>query len=1334
MSDGTNEVTIRVTTEDVGKAARDKIRAENKALGDTRVRIPVTAANPIDQAWRNQVHASIRAIAKQSLKIPATPDTEQYKADLYAALGQLSATAKQRVPAELAEGEKFKAEVEELVRKTQAEVKAKVPVEIDTKQAVASAPAQIQPLMAAIAAGVALGGPLIGGALVGAGVIGLAALGGVIQRGNPAIQAGWTKLASDAKAGAQQASSVMVGPISGALAQIDGLLVSQQPQFTSLFTGAAQSVAPLAAGLGSLESNALPGLDNAMAHSYPIAQGLATLFGDFGHVITDVSNSVATHAGAMGSDLSATGDAVHTTGQALGSLIGVSTDLATGVLPVLNGGLHVVASTLGFIETSLGPLTSGLGFMGSAAGLAFLGFKGLDLAKTGIANLGEGMGKASAGLSAFGAKVEESHPKLASLAQGTSSLIDRMGPGGLIGVAGAVVAGFAVYNAVMGDTTRQEQQLTASAGSLTAALQASAGAMSSGVTSALIGVAQQTQDTGRGFDALGIRFGDSTQSLAADLHTSGVSMGAFTDAVEKGGEPLALLEAHLKDQAWNNPDANIRKAAAALSAALPGIVSAFGQAKTNAADLGNATGQAAGAASQFQTQWSAAANSIVSGSAKFDAATAGIKALADAQVAAGGAYFQAQQSYRSIDQAVVTSHQAMVTANNGVTAAQHGVEQAAAGVSSALHSEESAARAVTSAQQGVANAQQGVANAQYTYNQSLQGEETAQRSLTAARLAAQQQLEALQRQVTDSADTQHSAQVRLFDAQKAVDAAHLTGRSVDSLGGLDSQNRAAYQLLSDLEAAQHNLNDVTAANTDLQEQNNSAKRAGIDGNTGVISATQAVANAQHATGQAAIGLATAQQGVATASQAVKDAQYAEQQAHVAVGTAVYGETTAQQGLASAEFAASTASHNYTDAMDAASRSTDITTAAGWRNFQAVEQMFVANEKVTPSIQAARDMTEQEGAKFGFTRGQIDNVIGSLNGLDGKSARFYIAGVPTVDFNQLINDARAQGVDPRGLSLQGPGSHRALAAGGLIEGPGTGTSDSVLAMSQSGPLRVSNGEWVTNAASTRKHRGLLEAINADALPGLANGGLVAANAHLAGVDAGVQALSDTFTVLGYKGMPNVGANPPPAPAYSGGGGGFGGAGAVSGARGSNEAIVQQVFEQMYGWGHGPEWDASRYVEMRESGFNNTAQNPTSTAYGMFQFLDSTWGGYGVAKTSDPTQQSIAGARYIRARYGDPLGAAAHERAFNWYGNGGPVGGAGLIGVGDQGPELIRVPGGSQVMPAANAEQAMREGAPAASVVTVEFAGDTSGALATVIMRLVREGQIQLAANGQRVTVG
>lgn len=68
----------------------------------------------------------------------------------------------------------------------------------------------------------------------------------------------------------------------------------------------------------------------------------------------------------------------------------------------------------------------------------------------------------------------------------------------------------------------------------------------------------------------------------------------------------------------------------------------------------------------------------------------------------------------------------------------------------------------------------------------------------------------------------------------------------------------------------------------------------------------------------------------------------------------------------------------------------------------------------------------------------------------------------------------------GLSLTGTGG--LYADGGVIRGPGTGRSDSILA-------RVSNGEFVVNAAATSRHRQLLEAVNDNRLPRFADGGLI-----------------------------------------------------------------------------------------------------------------------------------------------------------------------------------------------------------------------------------------------------
>jgi hypothetical protein len=61
----------------------------------------------------------------------------------------------------------------------------------------------------------------------------------------------------------------------------------------------------------------------------------------------------------------------------------------------------------------------------------------------------------------------------------------------------------------------------------------------------------------------------------------------------------------------------------------------------------------------------------------------------------------------------------------------------------------------------------------------------------------------------------------------------------------------------------------------------------------------------------------------------------------------------------------------------------------------------------------------------------------------------------------------------------------FAGGGLVTGPGSGTSDSI-------PARLSNGEFIVNAAAASRHRALLEAINNPGLINLPRGSQVIPN--------------------------------------------------------------------------------------------------------------------------------------------------------------------------------------------------------------------------------------------------
>ena len=91
---------------------------------------------------------------------------------------------------------------------------------------------------------------------------------------------------------------------------------------------------------------------------------------------------------------------------------------------------------------------------------------------------------------------------------------------------------------------------------------------------------------------------------------------------------------------------------------------------------------------------------------------------------------------------------------------------------------------------------------------------------------------------------------------------------------------------------------------------------------------------------------------------------------------------------------------------------------------------------------------------------------------------------------------------------------------------------------------------------------------------------------------------------------------------------------------------------YGAGVPQSWAQSAALASlveRESAFSPTAQNPGSTAYGLFQFLDDTWAGVGCTKTADAYHQSVCGLRYVSRRYGTPDRALAFwlAQSPHWY---------------------------------------------------------------------------------------
>ncbi|WP_246160737.1 transglycosylase SLT domain-containing protein [Nocardioides humilatus] len=99
-------------------------------------------------------------------------------------------------------------------------------------------------------------------------------------------------------------------------------------------------------------------------------------------------------------------------------------------------------------------------------------------------------------------------------------------------------------------------------------------------------------------------------------------------------------------------------------------------------------------------------------------------------------------------------------------------------------------------------------------------------------------------------------------------------------------------------------------------------------------------------------------------------------------------------------------------------------------------------------------------------------------------------------------------------------------------------------------------------------------------------------------------------------------------------------------GSNRALGYQLLLD-FGFGEA-QWPYLDALWQRESGWNQFADNPTSSAYGIPQSLPGTkMAVVGRDWRTNPETQIRWGLAYIAARYGNPEGAWAHSQKTGWY---------------------------------------------------------------------------------------
>lgn len=126
----------------------------------------------------------------------------------------------------------------------------------------------------------------------------------------------------------------------------------------------------------------------------------------------------------------------------------------------------------------------------------------------------------------------------------------------------------------------------------------------------------------------------------------------------------------------------------------------------------------------------------------------------------------------------------------------------------------------------------------------------------------------------------------------------------------------------------------------------------------------------------------------------------------------------------------------------------------------------------------------------------------------------------------------------------------ITGGGFLRGPGTGTSDSIRALSSAGPVDTSAGEFVIRATQARKHRSLLEDINAG-VNGYAGGGMTGRSMVKHG--SVPQTEWDSLYASGWRGDPTDGMEALYAPSSAQGSG----RGPRSGFVGSGRGAAAQV---------------------------------------------------------------------------------------------------------------------------------------------------------------------------------
>lgn len=311
----------------------------------------------------------------------------------------------------------------------------------------------------------------------------------------------------------------------------------------------------------------------------------------------------------------------------------------------------------------------------------------------------------------------------------------------------------------------------------------------------------------------------------------------------------------------------------------------------------------------------------------------------------------------------------------------------------------------------------------------------------------------------DTADQLGISQADLVDAiLSGNDAIVLQNEKVlelaENSSDLSDEEKVLVQDAQELRMQILDLNGTYADSVDAAEN----RRAAIEGESGATAA----ASTENQIYAESLGIATEYVDAATSANQEFDA------ALRALRDTMFGSKDAQAAL-------TLEIERATEAFEENGSSLDVNTEAGALNHQAVMGLIAANHELIAAEAESGATAEELAETTDNLRGDFIDLMRqagmSEDAIDDYADAFDdIPASKTTTLIQKLETVGQWNVPSSGILPQyAEGGLIGFPAGGMIRGPGTGTSDSILLMG-------SNGEFMVNAEATAKNRGLLEAIN------------------------------------------------------------------------------------------------------------------------------------------------------------------------------------------------------------------------------------------------------------------